>query len=214
VAHFQVISAERHERGFPLWFYGNFDTEARAVEVARDLVVSGGAGFAIVMPSDRRANPARLVHVFLDRRPRFDMPERERFESGQKAAQAAQANDRGLAHAERGQYDGAIADYTEAIRLNPQGAAAYNNRALAHEATGNHDLAITDFTEAIRLSPKRAEIYYNRGLSYSKTKDHEKAIADFTEAIWLNPKSARAYYDRGVCYAAKGNHDRAIADFN
>jgi hypothetical protein len=80
VAHFHVISAERHERGSPLCSYGNFDTEARAVEVARDLVLSGGASLAIVMPSDRFTNPARLVHVFLDRRPRLPEPERGRFE--------------------------------------------------------------------------------------------------------------------------------------
>jgi hypothetical protein len=80
VAHFLVISAERHERGSPLWLYGDFDTEARAVEVARDLVVSGQAAYAMVYLSDGLANRARLVHVFLDRRPRFDMPERGRFE--------------------------------------------------------------------------------------------------------------------------------------
>jgi hypothetical protein len=84
VAHFHVISAERHERGSPLWLYGNFDTEARAAEVARELVVSGQAAYAMVYLSDPLANRARLVHVFLDRRPRLPEPGRGRFELGQR----------------------------------------------------------------------------------------------------------------------------------
>jgi hypothetical protein len=74
VAHFHVISAERHERKSPLCSYGNFDTEARAAEVACELVVSGQAAYAMVYLSDRLANRARLVHVFLDRRPRLPEP--------------------------------------------------------------------------------------------------------------------------------------------
>jgi tetratricopeptide (TPR) repeat protein len=48
----------------------------------------------------------------------------------------------------------AIADYTEAIRLDPKLAIAYYQRGTAYHALGDFDRAIADYTEAIRLDPK------------------------------------------------------------
>jgi Flp pilus assembly protein TadD len=41
----------------------------------------------------------------------------------------------------KGYFDHAIADYTEAIRLDPKNAVAYNNRGLAYRAKGDNDHA-------------------------------------------------------------------------
>ena len=60
----------------------------------------------------------------------------------------------GRAYAKKGDYDKAIADYTEAIRLDPKNAEAYCNRGHAYEEKGDYDKAIADCTEAIRLDPK------------------------------------------------------------
>jgi tetratricopeptide (TPR) repeat protein len=53
-----------------------------------------------------------------------------------------------------GDFDRAIADYTEAIRLDPKLAIAYYERGVAYHALGDFDRAIADYTEAIRLDPK------------------------------------------------------------
>ena len=54
-------------------------------------------------------------------------------------------------------YQGAIADYNEASRLNPNDARAYyNNRGLAKSALGDKQSAIADYNEAIRLNPNDA----------------------------------------------------------
>ena len=77
-------------------------------------------------------------------------------------------NNRGNACDAKGDHDRAIADYTEAIRLDPKYACAYNNRGLAWRAKGDHDRAIADYTEAIRLDPKYAVAYYNRGRAWRR----------------------------------------------
>jgi tetratricopeptide (TPR) repeat protein len=46
---------------------------------------------------------------------------------------------RGLAYRNKGDYDRAIADYNQAIRLDPKYAAAYNNRGRAYADKGDHD---------------------------------------------------------------------------
>ena len=59
----------------------------------------------------------------------------------------------GAAYGNKGEYDRAISDFTEAIRLDPKLASAYYNRGIAYENKGEHDKAIADYTEAIRLEP-------------------------------------------------------------
>ncbi|WP_439394981.1 tetratricopeptide repeat protein [Bradyrhizobium sp. PMVTL-01] len=121
-------------------------------------------------------------------------------------------NNRGLAYRRKGENDRAIADYTEALRLNPKYAIAYNNRGLAFSEKGENDRAIADYNEALRLDPKYAIAYNNRGLAYWRKGENDRAIADYNEALRLNPKYAVAYSSRGLAYSEKGENDRAIAD--
>src|SRR5215211_3461274 len=113
-----------------------------------------------------------------------------------------------------GHYEAAIANYNEAIRLDPKSAQLFINRGNAYKNKRDHDRAIADFNDAIRLDPKSALAFRDRGDAYTNKGDPDRAIADFNEAIRLDPKSAHAFRNRGVVYAYKGDEDRAIADFD
>src|SRR5262245_60141239 len=62
-------------------------------------------------------------------------------------------------------YDGAIAEYSEAIRLIPANALAFFGRGLAYGRKGDHDRAIADYSEASRLDPKYAHALNNRAIA-------------------------------------------------
>jgi tetratricopeptide (TPR) repeat protein len=133
--------------------------------------------------------------------------------TAEHASQAEASNNRGVAYYGKGDLDKAIADYAEAIRLDPKYALAYYNRGVAYEKKGEWDNAIAEYTEAIRLDPKYARAYNNRGNAYYGKGDWDKAIADYTEAIRLDPKYAWAYRNRGNAYEKKGEKLKAAEDF-
>ena len=89
-------------------------------------------------------------------------------------------------------YDRAIADYAEAIAINPQYREAFNNRGNAHRNKRDYDLAIADYDAAIRINPKRGLYHRNRGNVLMDKRDYEKALASFNEAIRLDPNDADA----------------------
>ncbi len=121
---------------------------------------------------------------------------------------------RALNKYKQGDYQGAIEDYTQAIRLDPNYAKAYHGRGIARYDLGDLQEAMADYNQAIRLDPNYAPAYNNRGTARDDLGDLQEAIADYTQAIRLDPNSALAYYNRGLVYKQQGKKQRAIADFH
>ena len=111
-----------------------------------------------------------------------------------------------------GDYKGAIADYTQAIRLKPDDADAYLNRGIAKAELGQHFAAIADYDMAIRIKPDYAFAYYRRGVAKAKLGQRFAAIADFNTAIRIKPDFAFAYCRRGVAKLSLGQTWEAKQD--
>src|SRR5271166_890352 len=90
--------------------------------------------------------------------------------------------DSGVTSLRKLDYNKAIIEFTEAIRLDPTFAPAYLGRGNAHSNQGNLDEAIRDYCEAIRLDSNYAIAYENRGVVYFHTGKRAKANADFATA--------------------------------
>ena len=112
-----------------------------------------------------------------------------------------------------GRFEDAIADFTEAIRLNPKEDGAYAWRGRAKMELKRYEAAIADFTEAIRLNPKDYRTYDWRGEAKLFLERLEDAIADFTEAIRLYPNDSGLYIVRGFANLALKRDKAAIADY-
>ncbi len=112
-----------------------------------------------------------------------------------------------------GDCPGAIADYTEVLRLNPQDDITYNNRALVHYDQGDKKSAIADLDAALQHNSENFVAYCNRGFIQSELGDKLDAIEDYTHAIQLNPDYAPAYLYRGLARTRLQNKLGAIQDY-
>lgn len=97
-------------------------------------------------------------------------------QSGDSERLAVLYTSRGAAWRQKGNFDHAVSDQDEAIRLQPGSALLYFNRAITWLSKDDADRAIADFGEAIRRAPSFALAYRSRG-------DQLYAKADYTSAI-------------------------------
>ncbi len=121
---------------------------------------------------------------------------------------------RGTILTEKQEYDKAIADFDESLRLDPQYADALSGRDRARLKRGGFDKALATPGTAARLDPKNAVGYYKRGLMRQKSGDFDKALADFNQALRFDPKHASTYAARGALWQNKGEIEKAIADYD
>jgi len=101
---------------------------------------------------------------------------------------------RGLYAYDAGNYEQAIVECTEAIRLNPNNAYAYYRRGLAYAygERGDYDRAIADYDQAILLKPKNGMMHNSRAYAYLFKGDYDRAIAGFEATLRLSPNYADA----------------------
>ncbi len=122
--------------------------------------------------------------------------------------------DIGNQYMNQGDYDLAIAEFNEMMKINPDEPTAYINRGAAYFKKQQMDLAIADFNKAIQLNPTFALTYRDRGIAYYYQGDFDAALADMEKAIQLDPRVAQSYLGRGRIYIKKGMIEKAVADFN
>lgn len=125
----------------------------------------------------------------------------------------------GLAARTRGDFDGAIHYYTQAIDTGELSeadlATVLNSRGVAYDVKGQTDKAVADFDAAIKLRSNYGEAYINRGLARAQRGDYDRAIEDFTAATTLDARFAYlAFNNLGIAYGEKRDFERALQNFD
>ncbi|VVC02235.1 TPR repeat protein [uncultured archaeon] len=142
--------------------------------------------------------------------------------TGQTNAQTAQGKGDfascyklGVEKMDAGDWKGAIAQFSKAIKLDRKSAEAYRGRGHAKEMKKDHAGALKDLDIAIGLAPGDASSYKYRGYARVSLHMGRKAIADFDVAISLNPGDAESYNGRGCAKLDMGKINRsALKDFD
>ncbi len=123
---------------------------------------------------------------------------------------------RAFAWGHKNEYDKAIADYNEVIRLDPKNDAAYTFRAFAWDQKKEYEKAIADYNEVIRLDPKNAAAYNSLASIWvfcneKRTRNGNKAVEFATRACKLSDwKEPNYLFTLAAAYAGAGKFEKAV----
>ena len=98
-------------------------------------------------------------------------------------------NDRGNTKLNKGDLDGALLDYNEAIKRNPNLFEAYNNRGTIKLGRNDLEGASADLNQAIKLNPTFYQTWVNRGNLKATQGNLAGALLDIKKGYELNPSS-------------------------
>jgi serine/threonine-protein kinase len=133
-------------------------------------------------------------------------------------------NGRGLAKRSKDNYQDALDDFDEALKLCQDDDVhhkkqIYYNMGLTKKDMGDDKGAADAFTSSIELSPEEIDPYYWRGLSRYKIREHDGAHDDFSHVIdnvkkeeHLDFSLKRTYLYRGILRIKIDDNEGALQD--
>ena len=96
---------------------------------------------------------------------------------------------RGILHMRRGNIDGAMSDFDEALRRDPNEPEAYLNRGSALLRRERRDEAVAMFSQALAHNTHRPALaHYGRAMAYELLGDVRAAYSDYRRASELDPE--------------------------
>ncbi|HTN77831.1 MAG TPA: tetratricopeptide repeat protein [Pirellulaceae bacterium] len=119
-------------------------------------------------------------------------------------------HNRGLAAYEGGHHKHALADFDEALRLEPDNAETLCARAMAHAQLNCEALALADYERSLQLDPTAARTWDQRGNLYAKQGNWEAALADWRQAQTLQPREAWYWCQVGNALCELERHAEAL----
>lgn len=128
-------------------------------------------------------------------------------------------NNRGLLYFQMGRFAAALADYNQALQLNPQLAKIYNNRANCYASMGQPMEALFDYETALDLNPANIHARMNQGITFCELEMYDQAIENFDLALQFDQMrcggaTATGTSIAGHIYAQRGRTSHLAGDWN
>ena len=116
----------------------------------------------------------------------------------------------GKLKAKQQNYQEAIVNFSQAIKINSSSAEYYYQRALAYFNLGQLHLAVFDYNESIKLDSQSYQAYYGRALVKVALKNFSGALEDLEKVHYLQLNYAPAEQLKGIIYSKIGDNYQAI----
>ena len=118
-------------------------------------------------------------------------------------AGAEKLKSQGNTHMQKKEYDAALACYTEALRMCPNGNQShvyFSNRAAALLSMKMFKEAIVDSERALALEPTYGKAHARLGLAHFLLGDYRRAMEAYTVALKYEPdnKSSKSYLEKAA----------------
>jgi len=131
----------------------------------------------------------------------------------EKSASVATHTYTGFMHEKDGNYQAAINDYLEALKLDSGFFEALEGLARCYVATGQNDEALDVYGKVISMDPYNYEAYVSiAGIHQQKGRREQAAVA-FKKALDINPSDGKIWFMRGVVNVEIAEYEEAISSF-
>jgi tetratricopeptide (TPR) repeat protein len=129
------------------------------------------------------------------------------------AEDPAQPYQRGEDLQRQKEYEQAIAQYTEALRIDPRYSKAYLKRGQIHRLRGEAELALRDFTAVLEIEPREVEALLQRADTLLAGNRLDEAIADYRLCLRFRPTSVWARSRLASVYQRQTQYEDALAQW-
>ncbi len=120
-------------------------------------------------------------------------------------------NNLGIALAESGRTQEAVAHYEQALRIKPDYAEAHCNLGAALARAGRLQEAVGHYEQALRIQPDYADAQYNLGLALALLGRTQEAIGHYEHALRIHqPDNADIRNNLAVALVQQGRVQEAI----
>ena len=130
----------------------------------------------------------------------------------QAQADTAAALSRARLAFDGGQLDQAAADLDEAVRLDPDNAAAWTLRARVFAQRSDALGAAADYRQATRLDPSLTEAWEGLAWAESQNGHDDEVVRALDALLGLRPRDAKALTDRASARFRMGEREAALTD--
>ena len=114
---------------------------------------------------------------------------------------------------DRGDLEGALEQFDNAVRTGPTKGAYLNSRGKLFFDRGEVGRAIEDYTEGIRREPALAELHINRGAALAQQRRYDEALGDINRGLELEPGDFNGLLNRSLLYYTVDRLPEAVADY-
>jgi protein O-mannosyl-transferase len=122
-------------------------------------------------------------------------------------------NNLGHAMALKGQYEDAVIQYRQAIKINPHFAPVHNNLGVTLNELHRYDEAIKSFQQAINIKSDYAEAHNNLANGLRKKGKVKQAIFYYDKAIRLKSDYAEAHFNLGILLSQQDRDEEAVTQY-
>jgi tetratricopeptide (TPR) repeat protein len=109
-------------------------------------------------------------------------------------------------------FDAALADFDQAIALNPRVAKVWFNKAVLLATMDRIDSALVCYDRAVEIKPDYSTALNNRGGLRLQKGDLAGAAADYSQSIAAAPGYRDAYANRAMVYSMMQQYEKSVAD--